>query len=68
MAGSPITRATPGDHELESCQGVVAEQVIRPTGLIDPEVEVRPAGNQVEDLLGHVRPRLSSPRRRGTPI
>jgi len=50
--------ATPGDYELERCKGVVAEQIIRPTGLMDPEVEVRPAANQVEDLLAEIRQRV----------
>ncbi len=44
--------ATPGDYELEKAQGVVVEQIIRPTGLIDPEIEVRPVSGQVDDLLG----------------
>ena len=43
--------ATPGPWELEKTQGVFTEQIIRPTGLIDPEVEIRPAKNQVEDLI-----------------
>jgi excinuclease ABC subunit B len=47
--------ATPGGWELEQSGGVFAEQVIRPTGLIDPPVEVRPASAQVDDLLGEVR-------------
>jgi excinuclease ABC subunit B len=47
--------ATPADYELQKCQGVVVEQVIRPTGLIDPEVFVRPARGQVDDLLHEVR-------------
>jgi excinuclease ABC subunit B len=47
--------ATPGPWELDQTQGVFAEQVIRPTGLIDPEVEVRPARTQVDDLVGEVR-------------
>jgi excinuclease ABC subunit B len=47
--------ATPGDWELERTQGVFVEQVIRPTGLIDPPVEIRPARAQVDDLLGEVR-------------
>ncbi|MBJ80794.1 MAG: excinuclease ABC subunit B [Myxococcales bacterium] len=46
--------ATPGDYELDVCQGVVVEQIIRPTGLIDPKVEVRPAKDQVDDLLGEI--------------
>ena len=47
--------ATPGPYELEAVGGVVVEQVIRPTGLLDPEVEVRSAGDQVDDLLGEIR-------------
>ena len=47
--------ATPGSWEMERTGGVFVEQVIRPTGLIDPPVEVRPARNQVDDLLGEVR-------------
>ncbi|MCA9558639.1 MAG: excinuclease ABC subunit UvrB [Myxococcales bacterium] len=46
--------ATPRDYELEKAHGVVVEQIIRPTGLVDPEVEVRPASTQVDDLLGEV--------------
>ena len=51
--------ATPADYELDRCGGVVVEQVIRPTGLLDPQIEVRPAGNQVDDLLGEIRDRAS---------
>ena len=47
--------ATPGAYELEQAQGRVVEQVIRPTGLLDPRIEVRPAGNQVDDLLEEIR-------------
>jgi excinuclease ABC subunit B len=43
--------ATPADYELEEAEGVVVEQVIRPTGLLDPEIEVRPSENQIDDLL-----------------
>jgi excinuclease ABC subunit B len=50
--------ATPADYELREAHGVVVEQIIRPTGLLDPEVELRPAGNQVEDLLGEIRARV----------
>ena len=50
--------ATPGDFELERSQGVVVQQVIRPTGLIDPEIIVRPVGGQVDDLLGEIRIRV----------
>jgi excinuclease ABC subunit B len=47
--------ATPTDWELEQAQGIVVEQVIRPTGLMDPAIEVRPARDQVEDLLAEIR-------------
>ncbi len=47
--------ATPANWELEQAKGVVVEQIIRPTGLIDPVVDVRPAGNQVDDLLHEAR-------------
>ena len=47
--------ATPGPYELTKCGGVVIEQVIRPTGLVDPIVEVRPIKGQVDDLLGQIR-------------
>jgi excinuclease ABC subunit B len=50
--------ATPADFEFERSKGVVVEQIIRPTGLIDPEVEVRSAANQVEDLLAEIRERV----------
>ena len=49
--------ATPGDWELEQSGGVVVEQIIRPTGLVDPEVEVRPVKGQVDDLLAEIRER-----------
>jgi excinuclease ABC subunit B len=52
--------ATPGDYELERSEGVVVEQIIRPTGLTDPKVEVRPAAGQVDDLLGEVRSRAAA--------
>ncbi|MBM2844781.1 MAG: uvrB [Bacteroidetes bacterium] len=47
--------ATPADYELEKSKGVVVEQVIRPTGLVDPEVEIRPVKNQIDDLLAEIR-------------
>ena len=50
--------ATPGKWELERSQGIVAEQIIRPTGLLDPEVEVRPVKGQIDDLLGEYRARV----------
>ncbi len=51
--------ATPGPYELTKAAGVVVEQVIRPTGLIDPEVEIRPVKGQIDDLLGEIRARAS---------
>jgi excinuclease ABC subunit B len=50
--------ATPGDWEMNQSIGQVAEQVIRPTGVLDPIVEVRPSGGQVDDLLGEIRVRV----------
>ncbi len=50
--------ATPGDYELEKCGGVFVEQIIRPTGIPDPVVEVRPTENQIDDLLEEVRLRV----------
>ncbi len=49
--------ATPAEYELNRAGGVVVEQIIRPTGLVDPEVEIRPVASQVDDLLGEVRKR-----------
>ena len=51
--------ATPADYELRQAQGVVVEQVIRPTGLVDPGVVVRPTENQIDDLLGEIRDRVT---------
>jgi excinuclease ABC subunit B len=51
--------ATPGDFELERCMGVVTEQIIRPTGLLDPRIDVRPVRNQIDDLVGEIRDRVS---------
>ena len=51
--------ATPGPYELTRSAGVVAEQIIRPTGLVDPQVEVRPVKGQVDDLLGEIRDRAT---------
>ncbi|MCX6251752.1 MAG: excinuclease ABC subunit UvrB [Bacteroidetes bacterium] len=50
--------ATPADYELQQCEGVVVEQVIRPTGLLDPLVEVRPSLNQIDDLLDEIHKRI----------
>ncbi len=55
--------ATPGEDELRLSQGVVVEQIIRPTGLVDPEVEVRPVKGQVDDLLHEIRERAKSDER-----
>ena len=49
--------ATPADYELEKSEGLVVEQVVRPTGLLDPPIEVRPIENQVDDLLEEIRKR-----------
>ncbi len=55
--------ATPGPYELERTQGYVVEQIIRPTGLVDPKVEVRPAAHQVDDLVGEIRKRVAAGQR-----
>lgn len=47
--------ATPGDYELEKSEGVIVEQIIRPTGLLDPEIQVRPVRNQIDDLINEIR-------------
>ena len=52
--------ATPGPYELTKSSGVVIEQVIRPTGLVDPEIEVRPTRNQIDDLLHEIRQRAQA--------
>jgi excinuclease ABC subunit B len=51
--------ATPGDYEFEKSKGVIVEQVIRPTGLVDPEVEIRPVKNQIDDLIAEIRTRAA---------
>lgn len=50
--------ATPADYELEKSEGVVVEQLIRPTGLLDPEIEVRPSKNQIDDLIHEIQIRI----------
>ena len=50
--------ATPGDYELEKCEGVIVEQLIRPTGLIDPVIEVLPSLNQIDHLMGEIQERI----------
>lgn len=51
--------ATPGPYELQKSEGLIIEQIIRPTGLLDPKVEVKPAKHQVDDLLKEIRQRIS---------
>jgi excinuclease ABC subunit B len=55
--------ATPSDYEMKECKGRVVEQIIRPTGLSDPSLEVKPAKNQVDDLLGEIRKRVKKKER-----
>ncbi|HMD69885.1 MAG TPA: excinuclease ABC subunit UvrB [Bryobacteraceae bacterium] len=55
--------ATPGPYELTKSAGVVVEQIIRPTGLVDPSVEIRPVKGQVDDLLGEIRKRTAAGQR-----
>ena len=50
--------ATPADYELQETEGVVVEQLIRPTGLLDPEIEVRPTENQIDDLMDEIQTRI----------
>ncbi|MFW5754986.1 MAG: excinuclease ABC subunit UvrB [Tangfeifania sp.] len=50
--------ATPADYELAKCEGVVVEQIIRPTGLLDPVIDVRPSTNQIDDLLHEIHLRI----------
>ena len=52
--------ATPGKYEMEQCGGVVTEQIVRPTGLLDPPIEIRPSINQVDDLLDEIEKRVSA--------
>lgn len=55
--------ATPGDYELQKSNGVVVEQIIRPTGLLDPEIEVRPIKGQIDDLISEIRTRAEKKER-----
>jgi len=50
-----FTSATPSQREMDFCKGAIIEQVIRPTGLLDPEVEIRPSMGQIDDLIGEIR-------------
>ncbi|MCF7904953.1 MAG: excinuclease ABC subunit UvrB, partial [Candidatus Marinimicrobia bacterium] len=58
-----FTSATPADYELEKSNGVIVEQVIRPTGLLDPEIEVRSSDGQIDDLMDEIRDRVKSQER-----
>ncbi|MDE6297190.1 MAG: excinuclease ABC subunit UvrB, partial [Muribaculaceae bacterium] len=55
--------ATPGDYELMQTEGVFTEQVIRPTGLLDPEIEIRPTMNQIDDLMDQIKERIEKDER-----
>lgn len=55
--------ATPGDYELQQTEGVFIEQVIRPTGLLDPEIEIRPTMNQIDDLMDEIQERIEKDER-----
>jgi len=59
MPRTLFVSATPADYELKKTEGVVVEQIIRPTGLLDPEVEVRPIKGQIDDLLKEIRARMA---------
>ena len=52
--------ATPGETELQRSEGLIVEQLIRPTGLVDPIIEIRPARGQVDDVIGQIRPRIEA--------
>lgn len=56
---SVFVSATPADYEMEKTEGVFTEQIIRPTGLLDPEIEVRPTNNQIDDLINEIKNRTS---------
>ena len=64
MRPAVFVAATPGPYELTASGGVVVEQIIRPTGLIDPPIEVRPVRGQVDDLLAEIRARVGAGRAR----
>lgn len=63
MPQTICTSATPGDYELSKCGGKVVEQIIRPTGLIDPEIEVRKTVGQIDDLIYEIKKRIESKER-----
>ena len=55
--------ATPSDYELIKCNGVITEQIIRPTGLLDPKIEIRPTKNQIDDILEEIRKKINKSER-----
>ncbi len=55
--------ATPADYELKKCEGIIVEQVIRPTGLLDPPIEIRPSLNQIDDLVAEIHTRAEKDER-----
>ena len=55
--------ATPGEYELEQTEGVIVEQIVRPTGLLDPPIEIRPSINQIDDLLDEINQRIEADER-----
>ena len=55
--------ATPGDYELEKSEGLIVEQVVRPTGLLDPPIDVRPSKNQIDDLMEEIELRTEKDER-----
>jgi len=59
MKNTIFVSATPGDYEMEKSGTAIVEQLIRPTGLLDPEIEVRPVGGQIDDLLIEIRKRIA---------
>src|SRR5690606_9452254 len=63
MGQTLFVSATPADYELERSEGVVVEQVVRPTGLLDPPIEVRPSKDQIDDLLYEIRKRAEKQER-----
>jgi len=55
--------ATPAEYELQKCEGIVVEQIIRPTGLLDPIIDVRPSENQIDDLMSEIQQRIEKDER-----
>lgn len=58
MKQTIFVSATPGEYELEKCEGVVVEQIVRPTGLLDPVIDIRPSINQIDDLMEEIDERV----------